>query len=220
MGQRRDLLDRAQGRLMLSHRGAPGMRGITLIETMITITILGILVALAMPAIGDWLLNTRLRNAAESIQNGLQMARNEAVRCNVPVEFMLDPAYDSSWTIQAAYPALPTPCRDAIPQWPIIQSRPAEEGSKNALLDPTPANATTVTFDGLGRRVAANADASAVMTRICVDLETAVLDATRTRDLELNIESGGGVRMCDPKVSDVNDTRFCPSRAASSCTGR
>ena len=58
------------------------------------------------------------------------------------------------------------------------------------------------------------------MTRICVDLETAVLDATRTRDLELNIESGGGVRMCDPKVSDVNDTRFCPSRAASSCTGR
>ena len=141
---------------MLSHRGAPGMRGITLIETMITITILGILVALAMPAIGDWLLNTRLRNAAESIQNGLQMARNEAVRCNVPVEFMLDPAYDSSWTIQAAYPALPTPCRDAIPQWPIIQSRPAEEGSRNALLDPTPANATTVTFDGLGRRINAS----------------------------------------------------------------
>lgn len=198
------------------------MAGISLIESMITITILGILVALAMPAIGDWLLNTRLRNAAESIQNGLQMARAEAVRCNVPVQFVLDAGFDSSWTIEFAYPALPTPCRDAIPvgQWPTIQTRPAEEGSVNALVAPTPANATTVTFDGLGRRVAANADASAVMTRICVDLQPAVLGASRTRDLELNIEIGGGVRMCDPKVSDVNDTRFCPDRAASACTGR
>ena len=115
------------------------MTGVSLIESMITIAILGLLVALAMPAIGDWLLNTRLRNAAESIQNGLQMARAEAVRCNVPVEFVLDPAYDSSWTIQFAFPALPTPCRDAIPaaQWPVVQARPAEEGSRNALLDPT-----------------------------------------------------------------------------------
>lgn len=207
---------------MLKRPGPSRMRGISLIESMITIAILGLLVALAMPAIGDWLLNTRLRNAAESIQNGLQMARAEAVRCNVPVEFVLDPAYDSSWTIQFAFPALPTPCRDAIPaaQWPVVQARPAEEGSRNALLDPTPANATTVTFDGLGRRVVANADASAVMTRICVDLQPAALDASRTRDLELNIESGGGVRMCDPKVSDVNDTRYCPDRVNSSCTGR
>lgn len=207
---------------MLRTPGPSRMSGVSLIESMITITILGILVALAMPMVGDWLMNTRLRNAAESIQNGLQMARTEAVRCNVPVEFVLDPAYDSSWTIQFAYPALPTPCRNAIPvaQWPTVQSRPAEEGSVNALIAPTPANATTVTFDGLGRRVAANADASAVMTRICVDLQPAALNASRTRDLELNIEIGGGVRMCDPKVSDVNDTRFCPDRAASACTGR
>ena len=198
------------------------MRGVSLIESMITITILGILVALAMPMVGDWLLNARLRNAAESIQNGLQMARNEAVRCNVPVELVLDPAYDSSWTIQFAYPALPTPCRAAIPaaQWPTVQSRPAEEGSRNALVAPTPVNATTVTFDGLGRRVAANADGSAVMTRVCVDLQPAVLGAARTRDLELNIENGGGVRMCDPKVTNATDTRFCPDRANSSCTGR
>ena len=32
------------------------------------IAILGILVALAMPMVGDWLMNARLRNAAESIQ--------------------------------------------------------------------------------------------------------------------------------------------------------
>lgn len=207
---------------MLKRPGPSRMRGISLIESMITIAILGILVALAMPMVGDWLMNARLRNAAESIQNGLQMARTEAVRCNVPVEFVLDAAYDSSWTIRFAYAALPTPCRNAIPaaQWPTVQSRPAEEGSRNAVVVPTPANATTVTFDGLGRRVAANADASAVLTRVCVDLQPATLAASRTRDLELNIEAGGGVRMCDPKVSDVNDTRFCPDRANSDCTGR
>lgn len=207
---------------MLTMSGYSRMSGVSLIESMITIAILGILIAMATPMFGDWLMNARLRNAAESIQNGLQMARNEAVRCNVPVEFVLDPAYDSSWTIQFAYPALPTPCKDAIPvaQWPVIQSRPAEEGSRNAVVDPTPANATTVTFDGLGRRAAANADASAVVTRVCLDLQSAVLEAARTRDLELNIESGGGVRMCDPKVSDANDTRFCPDRASSVCTVR
>ncbi len=207
---------------MLMMRGSSRMAGVSLIESMITITILGILIATGLPVISDWLLNSRLRNAAESIQNGLQIARNEAVRCNVPVEFVLDPAYDSSWTIQFAFPALPTPCRDAIPvaQWPIIQSRPAEEGSRNAEVVPTPANATTVAFDGLGRRMAANADASAVMTRVCADLQPAALAPARTRDLEINIEVGGGVRMCDPKVTDANDTRFCPDRANSNCTAR
>lgn len=193
-----------------------------MIEMMITIAILGLLIMLAMPSVGSWLLNTRIRTAAESLQNGLQLARMEAVRCNVPVQFVLGAGYDSAWSIQFAYPNLPTPCKSSIPValWPTVQSRPANEGSSGVTLAATPANATTVAFDGMGRRLTANADGSGVLTRICVDLPSSILASGKTRDLELNIESGGGVRMCDPKVTDASDTRVCPDRAGSICTNR
>ena len=41
-----------------------------------------------MPSTGAWIRNSRLRTAAESISDGMQQARNEAVRRNQPVEFL------------------------------------------------------------------------------------------------------------------------------------
>jgi len=60
-------------------------RGFSMIEVVITVAIMGILMAAAMPSIGDWISNTKVRSTAESIQNGLQRARMEAVRLNKPV---------------------------------------------------------------------------------------------------------------------------------------
>ncbi|MFM2119254.1 MAG: hypothetical protein RL722_722, partial [Pseudomonadota bacterium] len=50
----------------LAPAGADGQSGITLIELMVTITILALLLLATMPGIGQWLRNTSIRNAAES----------------------------------------------------------------------------------------------------------------------------------------------------------
>ena len=60
-----------------------------MIEMMIGVALLGILFGLAAPNFKAWLMNSRIRNAAESIQNGLQRARAEAVAQNTNVEFVL-----------------------------------------------------------------------------------------------------------------------------------
>jgi hypothetical protein len=76
-------------------------------------------------------------------------------------------------------------------------------------LTPTPAGATTLTFDGLGRRLTKNTGGDDPVTRIAIDLPTTILAATETRDLQIDIGLGGQIRLCDPGVSDVSDSRYC-----------
>jgi type IV fimbrial biogenesis protein FimT len=179
--------------------------GMTFIEVLIALTILGVLVAMAMPTAGEWLLNAQIRTAAEALQDGLQQARNEAVRRNTAVEFRL--LTGTGWEVRLA---------DAVAANRILAARPAAEGAPQAVLIADPAGATIVTFDGMGRRMAANVDGTAVLTGICTDLNSSALAAAKTRDLQVNISLSGQVRMCDPKVAST-DTRFCTNPAISPC---
>ena len=64
-------------------------RGFSLIELLIGVAVLGILLALGASSFRVWISNMRIRTAAESIQNGLQLARGEAVRRNAQIRFQL-----------------------------------------------------------------------------------------------------------------------------------
>ena len=64
-------------------------RGFTLIELMVVVAIMGILLSLGIPAFSEWNRNTRIRNQAESVLTGLQIARAEAVKRNRYVRFQL-----------------------------------------------------------------------------------------------------------------------------------
>lgn len=181
---------------MLSTSPAYPQRGVTLIELMIAIAILGLLLGLGVPSFGAWIQNTQIRNAAESVQNGLNLARAEAVRRNIAVKFTLGTG--SSWTVALSSAGT------------SIQSNPNSEGASNATVTATPAGATTATFNGLGR-IIANADGSAIVTQLDFAVPTTILSASEQRELRITIDTpGGSIRMCDPDPSvSSGDPRKC-----------
>lgn len=172
-------------------------RGVSIIEVMITVALIVILLVLAVPMATEWMANQRIRTAADSILSGLQLARAEAVRRNVTVEFVLDAAPATGWTVQT------------VVSGEEIQKRAAGEGTADVLAAVTPIGAAKITFDGLGRRTANN-DATSPIEKLDVDLPAAVLAADKTRDLRLQVGIGGQITLCDPNVSVVGDVRKCP----------
>jgi len=64
-------------------------RGVSLVEIAVTLAVLALLLMAAAPSMSEWLRSARLRNQGESVLNGIQAARNEAVRRNVEVTFWL-----------------------------------------------------------------------------------------------------------------------------------
>lgn len=63
-----------------ARRAAAGASGFTAIELMVTIAILGVLIALAAPSFASILESWRVRQAVEDLQSTLYFARSEAIR--------------------------------------------------------------------------------------------------------------------------------------------
>ncbi len=183
---------------MLKMGSNAGASGFTLIELMIGIAIVAIVLALGMPSFGAWIQNGRLRNASESILNGLQLARSEAVKRNTPVQFTLGAG--SAWTVGCVTVTANCPTS--------IQSRSAGDGSSDAItVEAT--DGTPIVFDSLGRMIAPVPGGGAIFTAMNVDADPAVLSAAQSRDLRITVNISGNIRMCDPNVSDSTDARKC-----------
>jgi type IV fimbrial biogenesis protein FimT len=172
----------------------------------IGVAIVAVVLAMAVPSFRSWSVNTQIRNATESMLNGLQLARSEAIRCNINVEFQLV-GTDSSWTVtrSAVCPNAPNPGL-------TVQSRQGLEGSRSVSLvvapgQVFPAGATKLTYGPLGR-IVANADASATITRLDIGVPPAVLATASTTPMRILL-ARSQIRMCDPKVTIATDSRFC-----------
>jgi len=73
-------------------QGAPmKLRGLTLIELMVTVAIMAILLVLVVPSFNNFLARSRLTGAAEALAQDLQLARSEALRSNAGVTLSLSP---------------------------------------------------------------------------------------------------------------------------------
>lgn len=172
--------------------------GFSLVELMIAVVILGILLAAAVPSYRSWLENSQIRTAAESVQNGLQLARAEAARGNTSVKFTLS---GNDWSVDrlamgAASGVFYTAAEN-------IQSRSGNEGSKHAVITPT---SNSVTFNGMGRTTAD--------VTFEVKNPTGGACATNTssngmRCLNVVVAPGGTIRMCDPALNGSSNPQAC-----------
>ena len=174
-------------------------RGFTLIEIMVSLTVLGIMLMIALPNFSEWLQNQQLRAASEATLNGLQAARGAAIRRNVLVQFQQTAPPQTAWTVTEAGTVN------------VVQSRAHEEGSPNAQVTATPAGATTVTYAPLGS-VVANLDGTPTVTQFDVSNPAggSCQPGGPMRCLRVTISGGGSLRLCDPTPTlPANDPRAC-----------
>jgi type IV fimbrial biogenesis protein FimT len=193
-------------------------RGVTLIELMIGMAILAVLLFLAVPSFTIFLQNQQIRNAGESILQGLNLARAEALRRNSPVRFQFVSNLTAgcalannalNWVVSIADPAgtchQPPGAGSAAG---IVQSQSASDGTSNVVVA---ADATTVVFNGMGRVVGAGIG---TINLANVGGACEHVDPNGTmRCLRVVVSTGGQIRLCDPKVNpaDASDPRRCPA---------
>ena len=191
-------------------------RGVTLVEIAITMAIVAILLAMGGPSFSQWLQNTQIRTTAQGIQNGLQMARAEAVRRNTNVGFSLANSLDDGcalsvngpdWIVSMGSPTndLPSACGsapsdDTAPR--IIQKRPGAETGVNAVVT---SDQASILFNGLGRITPLPAG------NISINVTnpaggTCAVDGGKMRCLRVQVTSVGQIRMCDPAKSGTDPT--------------
>jgi type IV fimbrial biogenesis protein FimT len=197
---------------MLSRR----QQGVTLIEMMAGIAMLAVLLAMGVPSFIGWIQDVQIRTAAESVLNGMQAARAEAVRRNAVVRFTLtDQNGQVGWRID---------CPNVTADCPgTLQTRVAEEGGRQAMVTvtddviPQPAPAgyfqpaiqnvgtlpAEINFDGLGRVY--TPPVGTFFTRADI---TNLTNAAARRYVVL-VGVGGQIRMCDPKFNFATDPRGC-----------
>ena len=179
-------------------------RGFTLIEMLVGLTITALLLLQGVPSITQFLRNSEIRSTAESIANGLRLARAEATRRNLPVTFTFTgTGGDPSWTINR----LDTTTTTLVQ--PPIQSYAKLEAGKNSVVTITPANAVSVTFNGMGRLMTPSPLPTPNLQRI--DVSSIV--AGEARSLRVYVDDVHAISACDPsttlKTAAPNDARAC-----------
>lgn len=187
------------------HLGA-GQRGpaagFTLVELMVTITLLAILLTLAAPGFAEWTANARVRTVSDTLQNGVRTAQAEAVRRNRQVVFFLTDATacstaDASTNNGSHWQIRTVPLTAGDPVVAVQCGTLADIATGVGITGPR-----AICFSSAGRQVAnpAPGPAGAVCTLAATGAASQydVSSTISTRPQRVLVALGGQVRQCDP----------------------
>lgn len=197
-------------------------QGVSLIELMIALVIAAILLTMGAPAISEWVQSMRIRNAADSIVNGLQLTRAEAVKRNTMVYFQLSgdtTSIDTSWTSCAS-----TDSTSACPAASLVQSYSSSEGSTGnieaTLYTHTPpvtpdnlSDTRTLFFNGLGRMTTAVTSNNATIVISNRGVDNCLSDPApgTMKCMRVLVSPGGQIRLCNPLFDLASNPQGCPA---------
>lgn len=174
-------------------------QGFSLIELVVTVVVLMTVSVFAIPAFQASIGNSQIRTVTESIKNGLQQARVEAIKRNARIRFTLQA--NGSWQLGCVNQVMPADVASvACPA--IISQKSASEGSSANVT--IVADNPSVVFTGFGARDPAVANG---LSR--VDVSNNQVDQDERRALRIVLAAGGHARVCDPAVTAVGDARRC-----------
>jgi type IV fimbrial biogenesis protein FimT len=194
-------------------------RGMSLIELMIGLALAALLLTLGLPSFTTAIRNREIRTAADAIQNGLQLARVEAVRRNRTVKFTLQSA-TGAWLVgcdpeDTTVVDGETVCPATL-QTHTVQSTHASIGAVQTVQATgspagSPVFTDTLRFTALGRVNPDTLPAGNLATFQVTNPMggTCAADGGEMRCLSVVVTSAGQVRMCDPAVTASTDPRKC-----------
>jgi len=187
-----------------------GQRGFTLIELMVTVALFALLMAMALPALSDWIANAKVRTIANALQDGIRTAQNEAVRRSRPTVFALtndtpgaDAAASASGKQWAVFVVpMATDTGDAADSF--LQGGTVGDTSGGVTIT----GPAAVCFNSMGRQskivdpgvtdATCDAPTDALVT---YDVKRSTGSSSSDRALRVTISLSGQVRMCDPAKS-------------------
>src|SRR5205085_2410418 len=143
----------------------------------------------------QWIANTKVRTTAEAIQNGLMLAKGEALRRNARAQFLLTTSSPVVANVGAAASTTGTNWIVRVYQTSgtytsadFVGGRSAAEGGANTSIS---AGQASFIFTGVG---SLSPTPAAVVS---ID----VTGSGANRPLRIEVEQGGAIRMCDPNLA-------------------
>lgn len=197
-----------------SIHGRQSNRGLTLIELVVVLALLGIALVAALPSISSWMRNLQLRSSAESIRAGVERARMEALRRNTQMGFWLvndsAGALTANCALSTSGPAWVVSIEDPSSKCGVAPSAsvspravdgwapgPSANTVQVAAIDAAGDSASSAVFNSLGQLQAGGI--------VRIDVTDANGQATALR---IMVSSSGSVRMCTPSAPS-GDPRQC-----------
>lgn len=171
-------------------------RGFTLIELAMVMAIIAITLSYSVPYAKTWIANTKIRSAADSLQNGLRFTQLEAAKRNQNVEFVLTTSVPiasnvgslvasssgTNWVARVDTSATTTP------SYVFLRGQSGTESAQGVSVTLT-SGSSPIIFTALGR-------VSGVTSQIQIDFNDN--SVTDDRPLRVIVSPAGRIKMCDP----------------------
>jgi len=180
---------------------------------MVTVMIAGIVLAIGVPQMGNWIRRNSVISAAEIFQNGLRRAETEAIRRNTPTEFLLTNGTPSS---SASLTATANGSNWAIRQLDSTYNVVADGYVAGFKLSEVSTEVTiggpaSVVFNGMGR--ALDSTGGAISTYQIYRFSRSGADKAYC----VFVTPGGGVKLCDPSLPSGNPRACQPMLTSAQC---